>query len=509
MNSKKDKRHNSKDKRHSNKAKISLAKKDLEEINSKDYSEGKRTKNNNKRNKKVKADTFNKSLSDNTNKIAKTSKKELRVKSNKNKISKINKNDSKSGKKTTSILKLSFIVIIVLAVAVYALASIIKLVKNPTTTVFIKEGIIAKEETNVGYIIRDEEPVKGDNYKNGMEQIIGEGQKVAKNQSIFRYYSNNEDDIKKQIKNLDVEIEKAIEENNKDLFSSDTKMLDTQISENLYKMNNLKDVQKIQEVKKNIDEFLTKKAQIAGELSPKGSHLKDLVNERNDYQSQLTDDSEYIVSPRSGILSYRVDGLEETLTTEDFSKYNQEFLTSLNLKTGQINAINTEQGKIVNSFECYIACTSKTEEAKNAEIGDKVKIVLPTTREVDASVEYIIHENDNETTLFLKFENGISELLNYRKISFDIIWWESKGYKVPNSAIFSQNNLNYVLKSKMGILEKVLVKLGKRTDNFTIVENYTSTEVRDLEVDKATRTTISLNDEIILEPTKEQINSTQ
>ncbi|MBR3325050.1 MAG: hypothetical protein IKG14_03280 [Clostridia bacterium] len=496
MNKKNDKVHN---KRNNS----GLSKEEIEKINSINLEDNDELNDTDSlKNKK------NKLLKPNNNKLINNKKNIIKRKKDistsetteEKKISKISKKD---------IIKFFFVSIVLLIIAFYVSQSIIKLVKNPTTTVFIKEGIIAKEETDIGYIIRDEEIVKGDNYKNGMEQIIGEGQKVAKNQSIFRYYSNNEDDLKKQIKDLDAEIEKAIEENNNDLFSSDTKMLDTQISEYLYKINDINDVQKIQESKKAIDEILTKKAKIAGELSPKGSHLKDLINERNEYQSQLTNDSEYIVSPKSGILSYRVDGLEETLTAEDFSKYNQEFLNGLNLKTGQTNATNTEQGKVVNSFECYIVCTSKSEEAKNAEVGDKVKIVLPNTRKVDATIDYILKEKNNEMTLTLKFDSGIGELLNYRKISFDIIWWESKGYKIPNSAIFTQNNLNYVIKSKMGILERVLVKIGKQTENFTIVENYDSTEIRELNVDKTVKTKVSVNDEILLQPTKDQIDSTQ
>ena len=61
----------------------------------------------------------------------------------------------------------------------------------------------------------------------------------------------------------------------------------------------------------------------------------------------------------------------------------------------------------------------------------------------------------------------------------------------------------------MGILERVLVKIGKQTENFTIVENYDSTEIRELNVDKTVKTKVSVNDEILLQPTKDQIDSTQ
>lgn len=422
------------------------------------------------------------------------------------KVTENNKNIIKNRDRTNtySIIALIFTVIIIIIV----IKSILYLIKMPTETAYVTEGTIAKEETDVGYIIRDETVVKGNNYKNGMEQIIDEGQKVAKDEPIFRYYSDGEDNVKEKIIQLDKEIEDAISKSEDDLFSSDIKLLDTQISEKLYELDDLNDIQKLQESKKNIDEFISKKAEIAGDLSPKGSHLKELISQRNDLQSALTKESEYINAPKSGILSYRVDGLEETLITDDFSKYTKKFLSDLDLKTGQIISTNAEQGKVVSNFDCYIVCTSMSEEARNAEIGDRVSIVLPSSNTVKATVNYINKENDNETTLTLRFENGIEELLNYRKISFDIIWWNSTGFKIPNDAIITQNNLNYVIRNKMGYHEKILVKIVKQTESYTIVENYSTSEIKELNIESNVRTSILLNDEILLNPTDDQINST-
>ena len=60
------------------------------------------------------------------------------------------------------------------------------------------------EETNIGYIIRNEQVVKGNNYKNGMEQIKNEGEKTSKGDSIYRYYSQNEEQLKKEISKLEI-----------------------------------------------------------------------------------------------------------------------------------------------------------------------------------------------------------------------------------------------------------------------------------------------------------------
>ena len=401
--------------------------------------------------------------------------------------------------------KLVIVILLLIAVLVYITLGVYNLIKNPSDSVIVYEGSISEEETVNGYIIRDETVISGENYKNGMVQIKSEGDRVASGDPIFRYYTSGEDDLKAKIAELDVKIQEAMEENNEDLFSTDTKLLDTQISETLDKIYDLNDTQKIKEYKRDISEYITRKAKIAGELSPSGSYLKKLIDERSSYENELNSGAEYINATKSGIVSYRVDGLEETLNPNDFSKINKEFLENLNLKTGQIISTSNERGKIVNNFVAYIACVSDSEEANAAEIGDKVKIALPSTKEVEAKIEYITKEENNEVTIIFSIHEGIDELLSYRKTSFDIIWWDAKGYKVPNSSIITENDLNYVIRTRAGYLDKVLVKVKKRTDSYSVVTNYSTSELEELDLESGVSTSIILYDELILNPSEDQV----
>ena len=395
--------------------------------------------------------------------------------------------------------------LVLIAILVYISIGVYNLIVNPSDSVIVNQGSISEEETVNGYIIRDETVITGENYKNGMVQIKNEGDRVANGDPIFRYYTSGEDDLKAKIAELDVKIQEAMEENNEDLFSTDTKLLDTQISETLDLIYDLNDTQKIKEYKRDISDYITRKAKIAGELSPSGSYLKKLIDERSSYENELNSGAEYINASKSGIVSYRIDGLEETLNVNDFSKINKEFLEGLNLKTGQIISTSNESGKIVNNFVAYIACVSDTENANNAEIGDTVKIALPSTKEVEAKVEYITKEENNEVTIIFSIHEGIDELLSYRKTSFDIIWWDAEGYKVPNSSIITENDLNYVIRTRAGYLDKVLVKVKKKTDSYSVVDNYSNSEIEELDIDSGVSTSLMLYDELLLNPSEDQI----
>ena len=398
-----------------------------------------------------------------------------------------------------------FAVVLILAlVFIYAVYLVAKLVQNPTNTFMVTNGKISQEESDIGYIIREETVVKGQNYKNGMVKIKNEGEKVAKGDSVFRYYSSGEEELKNKIAELDVEIQ-SLMQNEKSSFPSDVKLLESQIEKELDSIYGVNNAQKIQEYKKNINSYITKKAKIS---SPSNSRLKELLSQREEYENRLTSDSENVNAPESGIVSYRVDGLESVLTTENFTKFNKSFLQDLKLKTGQTVASNEEVGKIINNYQCYIVFNSNTNEAKNSKVGDTIKIRVQNSDTLKASVENIIDEDDESKTITVKITNDVEKLIAYRKISFDIIWWDAEGFRIPNEAIKEENGLSYVVRNRNGYYNKMLVIILKQNDEYCIVRQYKTEELEELGFTSSqiySMRNIALYDEIVLNPTDEQM----
>lgn len=395
------------------------------------------------------------------------------------------KNIKKKDNKLIKFLKKhrkKILLLLLVCVLIYIIYVVVQLIRKPTDTVYVEMGQIREEEVAVGYIIRDEEVIQGENYKNGIEQIKTEGEKVAKGEAIFRYYSNNEENLVEKIKELDEKIDIAMEESG-NLPTSDTKALEDQIDSKIYDLYEESDLTEIQNNKEEIISNMSKKSKIAGEESPAGSYLKKLIDERSEYENQLTSGEEYIEATKSGIVSYRVDGYEDILTTDDFGKYTKDFLEELNLKTGQIIPMSSEAGKIVDNYSCYIVCVLDSEYARDAEEGDSVTIKLPSGKEVEASIEYKIIEGE-EYILTLKINEGVEELTSYRKISFSIIWWSKSGLKVPNTAISTEekdgNEISYVTRTRIGYEDKIIVKVLKKNEKYSIVTNYTSDELQEL-----------------------------
>ena len=208
--------------------------------------------------------------------------------------------------------------IIFFATVIYVIFAIYLIFKTPTETITVEQGVLTEEEMATGYIIRSENVIKGKNYKNGISQILSEGEKAAKDQTVFRYYGKSEEELQANIDEINLKIQQALEKEKDSIFSADAKTLENQIETKVQNIQNLKDVQTISEYKKEISNIVEKKAKIFGENSQSGSYIKKLMNEKEQYEKKLTDGSEYIKAPVSGIVSYRVDGFEEVLGTENF-----------------------------------------------------------------------------------------------------------------------------------------------------------------------------------------------
>lgn len=178
------------------------------------------------------------------------------------------------------------------------------------------------------------------------------------------------------------------------------------------------------------------------------------------------------------------------------------------MKNGQAVASSEEMGKIIDNYQCYIIFNSNTENAKNAKVDDSIKIRLQNSEEVSATITNIIEENDESRTITLKIEKNVEDLIAYRKISIDIIWWSAKGYRIPNSAIKQVDGLNYIVRNRNGYYIKMLVKILKQNDEYCIVKQYTTDELKELGFTSKeiySMKNINLYDEIVINPTEEQL----
>ena len=393
--------------------------------------------------------------------------------------------------------------IIFFIVLIYIIYAIYLILKTPTETITVESGVLTAEESATGYIIREEKVVKGKNYKNGIYQIVAEGNKAAKNQTILRYYGQNEKEIQKKIDETNKKLQKALEKE-KTPFPTDIKNLEEKLDNKIQGLSAKSDLQEIAEYKKQISEIMMKKATIAGENSKSGSYIKKIIKEKEKYEEKLIKGSEYIVAPMSGVVSYRVDGMEDTLKPAGFEELTEEKLENLDIKTGKIVASSNESAKVINNFECYIATVLDSIDAKQTEEGKKVQLTLSGKTEITGTVNYIKKQNNGKILVVFKINTLTEEIISCRKISFNITWWNISGIKVPNEAILEdEKGLKYVQKKTTTGNTKCLIKILKTNEQYSIIESYNMEDLKALGIDFSTYKGIQVYDTIMAVTKKE------
>lgn len=374
--------------------------------------------------------------------------------------------------------KTIIIILLAIGVLIYVISAIYLLIANPMETYIVKQGTISEEDETVGYIIRNENVIKGENFQNGIYAIASEGKRVAIDEPIFRYYSDSEKEIETNIKELSYKIQELLEKEKSLPPSADIKAIEKQIEEKIQNINNLTNYQEIIENKKSIDSLISKKINFIGDVT-ENKEIKALVKERNSYEEQFKKSSEYQKAKIAGIVSYRVDGLEEKLSPDNFNEITGEYLEDLNLRTGKIVSTSNECGKVIDNFKCYIAVTMNSKNSMKTEVGKSVTLRISNNKEYKAKIAQINEESGKRTIIF-EMDKMTEDLIKHRKIAVDVIWWDESGLKIPKQALIQENELYYVIRNKAGIETKLLVKVVEQTDKFAIVEPYETKELQEL-----------------------------
>lgn len=395
---------------------------------------------------------------------------------------------------------------LIICLIIYIIYELVELISSPTEAVLVRKGEVSKEESAFGYIIREEEIITNQSAGENIERLKAEGEKVSKGEAILKYYTVEKELIAQEISETEAEIQQALESQN-EIFSSDIKALDAQIEDKLYSISNKNNVQELKENKTDINSYITKKAKITGDLSPAGSYIKDLILKKNELEESLLEGSQSIYASTSGIISYRIDDLENVLKTTNLESITKEMLNKLDLKPGKVISTSNQRVKLVNNFYCLIATQSSSNEAKNAKVGDKVNIKLSTGDEVKATIEHI-NDEENSRILIFRIIQNVEQLVSFRKISMDIIWWSASGLKIPNSSIIYKEGLSYILKKENNKDKEVLVKIIKENDEYSIVKNYNTDELVELGFDEETirkLNKIEEYDNIIINPNTKNV----
>lgn len=372
---------------------------------------------------------------------------------------------------------------IIASITVIVVLSVIILlsIKNADTQYMVQNGTIENTELASAFVIKDEVVINKDMSK-VLLPIVAEGHRVAKGSIIATYKGAEYENYLSKLEEMDKEILELM----KDLptvYSSEIENIEKQIHSVIKKTDNESSYIKMQEYKIEVNSLINKRAELLGNLSPDGAAIKEKILERNLYVAKAKKSNDNIIANKSGLVSYETDGLEEILTNKKIDTFS---VNDIEEKCKNIN-INNNKIKIVNNYEAYFV----TEVSKNnyQYMKEKknyiVRLMGDDTYEFNSTL-YKISETNNGYQAIFKITNGIEHLISNREIEIEIVWWDSTGLFVTNNSLVinKENNITYVKVMKYGNYIDVPVKIVKQNEEYSIIDNYSSEEVKSLNLDR-------------------------
>lgn len=358
-------------------------------------------------------------------------------------------------------------------------------VKEKVDYTIAEIGELSKSNTYTGLIIRKEEVVVSED-EGYIRYFTAEGSRIRKGNDVSAIVTNTS-----KLQLLDEKIfetNQALELNNI-AYSED--------SINYYYLKNrIKNYVINQHNKKFVSTYMTKK-QIQNDISD----IRNTVIQQQAelgltastnallLEEELSEGLSVYKAPRSGIVSYHIDGLEDifydTLQIADLAR------------EPKVQKINTESSvaneqpifKIVDNYLWYIAAEIDNECKMQIEDKNYIGIEFPEKNiSIDVKVKDILTEG-KKVYLILEVDRMMTEFLTDRFLQFEIIYEDYKGIKIPETAVttklFAKIPLNYYgyINNQYGIkykvdlidvpgqstIDVVPVKILKRDDSYIYV----------------------------------------
>lgn len=394
----------------------------------------------------------------------------------------------------------SNIMIIFLVIIVVAFVSfyIIKDEFNRKTTYTVVQGQIEHAEESNLYLIKKETIIDYDKSQ-PITAIVEQGKRASKYEAVAIYQNASYDDYLKQIDDIDKQLQTLV----KDLpitYSADISNIEQKILKYSSDVQNTTSYLKMQEYKTKLDELAYRKIVVLSNSSPDSSAIRDLVTKREELVklSKLSDNN--IFAPVSGVIAYKIDSIE--------GKYNFNTVERMSAKdfeniigTYDNNSVSEFGIKIIDNFSAYLLVkTQNKDNEQYINIGKTYKIRISDleNKTLNARLKVNIKEGEYNYSLF-EIDNEIDDILDYRKLSCEVVWKTDSGMAIPLNSIHEDEIMHYkyVLMVYGTDYVKIPIRIITQSDSIAIVENVDKEEYKKYDLDDSFK--LELYDELIIE----------
>lgn len=326
-----------------------------------------------------------------------------------------------------------------------------------------------------GLIIRNETPVSagGDGF---IYYVTENGSRVAKNGHIADIYQDAQSaSVRQQLLQLNEEIsdlEVIQQQGNSGRIS--LSMVTTQLRRLQNEVIDAMSSPSFAGMETMSTELLStmNKQQITiGRIQDYSARLAELGAKRSELEARVTANPAPVTSPVAGYFVNRVDGFEQVLTIDTAQEMTPESLRSAmeRQETPQPGTV----GKVVGSYEWYLACVIPAQKLSQMNIGSDLLVRLPFVSSEPIPVTLVAQNRDEQGEVAVVFRCTYmsAELSDIRKEKVEILITEHNGLRVPDEAVHFNDEGEagvYVRAGDILAFRRIQVVYHGETDNYSI-----------------------------------------
>ncbi|WP_313347110.1 HlyD family efflux transporter periplasmic adaptor subunit [Sedimentibacter sp.] len=239
--------------------------------------------------------------------------------------------------------------------------------------------------------------------------------------------------------------------------------------------------------------------------------INQLENMKKDLEKSISTHKVPYYSAKAGIITYKIDGLEEVYNIEDVynltasSTLKKEYTVSDKFNKETVSA-NEGILKIIRNFDYYIAATVDNEKAKLFSENKYIKTRIHSDGQQYEVWGFIkkINYGSEQSVLILYFDDYFYKIYDERYVDLELITDIYEGIKINTESLTEKDGMTGVyVQDASNIIKFFPIEIIGMDENFTIValgEYVEKDERRLINVDGKRYFTVKIFDKVISDP---------
>jgi len=368
-------------------------------------------------------------------------------------------------------------IFIVLVVLLYIGKVSINTISGKDETVPLRYGSLSESIMTYGYIVMDEmtidSPIDGK-----LNMIVKDGTRVPKGKEIAEVVSPSFDKEKLvELNSINDKIQYVKNDKSLNPYVKDIESINSQIDELNREYKESKDSKITNNIKKKIEDLMSKKEQILKNGPSSIRNLDELYIQKKELEDSISQNLYKIYSPEAGVVSNFFDSYEDILNVNKL----------FNINNNDINLVKKEpiertgavkQGepivKLINNYNWYILVVLDNGESKKLKEGRDVKIdiINDNVQLLDGNILKMYSISNNSHIAVISMKDAYSDFYKKRKVNINLIINDYDGFIVPNSSIVNENGKYGIYKlgdNDLPVFKEISIKA--RNNENAIIES--------------------------------------